>query len=251
MPVSPDQYDQQGKALKCVDCGAPLSFDLQCERCVPPSSSSPQLSESALPVVRRNWRATLIWGALFLAAAFGSISALPGDASGDYTKTFWLAILALVFLVISVGFRHSYCPHCSAKLDMVTSVQQCRACKNFFVVRGDRLHPIGKGFIAGYTCFNVQLNTLRPPTKWTFPWRGQCAVCRAPATREEIVRVFVPADLSKPVHVTRTTSVWDIPVDHCDRHIKGIKFDGDHCSGPQLKFRALDHWRDFSAANHA
>jgi hypothetical protein len=209
MPVSIDQFDQQGKALKCADCGAPLHNNFVCERCAPPPSSSPQLTESALPAVRRNWPATLIWGALFLAAAFGSISALPDDSSGDYTITFWLAILALVFLFFSVGLRSSHCPHC------------------------------------------VQLNTLRPPTEWTFPWRGQCAVCRAPATRKEIVRVFVPADLSKPVHVSSTTAVWDIPVDYCDRHIKGIKFDGDHYSGPRLKFRAWNHWRDFSAANRA
>jgi hypothetical protein len=247
MPVSIDQFDQPGTALKCADCGAPLHNNFVCERCAPVDAASyAQPTECDLPVVHRNWAATLLWAVFCAASAVLGICALVDEV---WIAGFFFLFLALCLMAPSVLSVSSNCPHCGARLTKVIGIGRCPHCSGFHLVRDARLHPIGKGFVAAVPAFNVPFNTLRLPTEWHWPWRGQCAVCRAPATREEIVRVFVPAELSKPVHVSRTTTVWDIPVDHCAQHRKGIEFDHSTNNVPQLKFRAWDHWRDFSYAN--
>jgi hypothetical protein len=249
MPVSLDQFDQPGKALKCADCGATLLNTLECARCAAPHAPSvPQPAERNLPVVKRNWAATVLWAILCAASAAWAVDSV---IEGAWFGAFGLLFLTIALLAFSVLSVSTTCPHCAAKLKQVAGIGQCPHCKGFYSVRDRLMHPIGEGFVAGVPAFSVPLNTLRPANAWQWPWRGRCAVCRAPATRQEKVRVVVPVALAKSVFAAGATAEFEIPVGHCAQHRNGVGFDRDANNAPLLKFRSWDHWRDFTQANRA
>jgi hypothetical protein len=249
MPVSIDQFDLPGKALKCADCGATLLNTLECAHCAASLAPPPsQIPVSNLPAVHRNWPATLLWALCCAASAAWGLWSL---VDGSWFKAFWLVLLALVLLALSVLAVSTTCPQCAARLTRVAGIGRCPHCAGFYLVRDARMHPIGEGFVAGIPAFNIPLDTLRLPTQWQWPWSGRCAVCRAPATRHEKLHVVVPVALANSVFASGATAELDFPIPHCDRHRKGVAFEREVNKVPELKFRSWDHWRDFVQSNRA